>query len=138
MTNPIYEAGDDVYEELPDLLKDKQSCNEGVTYCDVAPPLPSARYDHLPPALAPPPATKLQDQNGDNTDSISKTPKSDPTEKKTEDLLTLPSSNSSSSLSVHSTEDCYTVMNPAGTVTVMPRTRGSGLGSQWGASPAGE
>ena len=129
MRNPIYEtASNDVYEELPDLLRDKQ--NEGATYCDVAPPLPSARYDHLPPAPA-----KLQDHKGDGVNGVSITQPSkqnDPSENKKENQLALPSSSSSGALSVGSSEDCYTVMNPAGTVTVMPRSRASGQGTQWG------
>ena len=48
VTNPIYQTGDDVYEELPDLVNDKQQQSDA-TYTDVAPPLPSARYDHLSP-----------------------------------------------------------------------------------------
>ena len=135
MRNPIYEtAGDDVYEELPDLLRDKQ--HEEATYCDVAPPLPSARYDHLPPAPA-----KLQDHKGEGANGVSinqPSKQNDPSENKKENQLALPSSSSSGALSVGSSEDCYTVMNTAGTVTVMPRSRASGLGTQWGASPSGE
>ena len=133
--NPIYEtSGDDVYEELPDLLRDKQ--HEEATYCDVAPPLPSARYDHLPPAPA-----KLQDHKGEGANGVSinqPSKQNDPSENKKENQLALPSSSSSGALSVGSSEDCYTVMNTAGTVTVMPRSRASGLGTQWGASPSGE
>ena len=124
--NPIYESGDDedMYEELPEMAGDK-------TYSEVAPPLPSARYDHLPP----PPNVTVTGEKEPNTHSLSATPKHDPNGK-----LALPSSNSSGALSTHSApEDCYTVMNPAGTITVVPRnSRHSGVGVQWGAPPAGE
>ena len=122
VVNPIYESGDDsVYEELPDFLPTGKG---DTVYSDVGPPLPSPRYDHLPPVAG----DKLGAEKEGNVVSQTPTPQCDPTEK-----LTIPSSRSSGALSVHSTaEDCYTVMNPAGTLTVVPRSRHS---AQWGASP---
>ena len=133
VTNPIYEAGDDVYEELPDPIPDKQKTITDAVYTDVAPPLPSTRYDHLAPA------GKLQ--NEDKRESIG-TPPLVITPKhgdKVIQSLTIPSAGSASALSALSgADDCYTVMNPAGTLTIVPRSRHSGLAGQWGSSPAGE
>jgi hypothetical protein len=129
VTNPIYETGDDVYEELPDVASGKQLSNG--LYTDVAPPLPSVRYDHLPPAV------KLPGQKGESTPSLAHTLKDGPSDK-VAPQLTIPPSGSTGALSAHSAEDCYTVMSPAGTLTVVPRSRHSGLAGQWGATPPGE
>ena len=108
VTNPIYETGDDVYEELPDANYDKVSG----AYSDVAPPLPSARYDHLPAI-----DNKLALMEGSPV-------KQDPDKVAT---LTIPVSKSTGALSNLSGEDCYQIMNPAGTLTMMPRSRDSGM-----------
>lgn len=130
VTNPIYETGDDVYEELPD--PGKHYVNDG-TYTDVAPPLPSARYDHLPPILQEP--TKPTEGKQDSEQTTTPIPKHE----KMVEGLTVASSGSCGALSVHSAaaEDNYTVMNPAGTMTIVPRSRASGV-CQWEAPSTGE
>ena len=51
VTNPIYETGEDVYEELPDQEDNKASkLTSDQLYSEVPPALPPARYDHLPTA----------------------------------------------------------------------------------------
>jgi hypothetical protein len=131
VTNPIYETGDDVYEELPDLDSDK-TANKLVSdtaFTNVAPPLPSTRYDHLP-ALG-----KITAENGTTSTALTHTPKQDPM------MLNIPPSESIGALSALSREDCYTIMSPAGTMTMMPRNRHSLPGSGSGVSapaPDGE
>ena len=106
VTNPIYETGEsDVYEELPDINSNDATCT------NVAPPLPSVRYNHL---LAKSDALK-------NECVDTQTPKHCVNNK----LLMIPSSQSTGALSELSGEDCYTVMNPAGTITMMPRHSGT-------------
>ena len=131
VTNPIYETGDDVYEELPDLDSDK-TANKLVSdtaFTTVAPPLPSTRYDHLP-ALG-----KITADNGTTSTALTHTPKQDPM------MLNIPPSESIGAFSALSREDCYTIMSPAGTMTMMPRNRHSLPGSGSGVSapaPDGE
>ena len=121
VTNPIYETGDDVYEELPDPDSDKtdKKLVSDITNTNVAPPLPATRYDHLP-ALG-----KIPTENGTNSTALTHTPKRDPK------VLNISPSESAAALSTLSGEDCYTVMSPAGTLTMMPRNRHSlpGCGS---------
>ena len=130
VTNPIYQTGDDVYEELPDLVNDKQQQSDA-TYTDVAPPLPSARYDHLSPV------EKLQNHKRESIGSpaLVKKPKKDINGDKMESL-NIPTSDSAGALSsLSGPEDCYTVMNPAGNITMMPRNNRHS-GQQWGSTPA--
>lgn len=116
VTNPIYETGEDVYEELPDQVTSTKL--DGL-YTDAAPPpLPSARYDHLPAAGK---ITGGKDDSAINT-PLTQTPKQVPKSM----LLNIPPSASSGALSAHSAEDCYTVMSPAGTMTMMSRSCHSG------------
>ena len=110
-----------MYEELPGPDSDKidKKLVSDLAYTDVAPPLPGARYDHLP-ALG-----KIPTENGTNSISLTHTPKRNPM------ALNILPSESVGELTTVSGEDCYTVMSPAGTITMMPRNRHSlpGCGS---------
>lgn len=118
VTNPIYETGEDVYEELPD--QDSRTKLDALYPGTAPPPLPSARYDHLPAAGK---VTGGKDDGGSAINTpLTQTPKQGPKFM----LLNIPPSASTGALSAHSADDCYTVMNPAGTMTVMSRSCHSG------------
>lgn len=112
VTNPLYETGEDIYEELPD-----REVENGQVYMDMAPPLPSARNEKCPSA---PPE---KDSAISNKTGTSLTPERNQ-DKFT--MLNVPRPRSTGDLSSCSVEDCYTVMSPAGDVTVLPRNRHSG------------
>ena len=113
VTNPIYETGDDIYEELPDP-KTEDLVKTGGVFTDMAPDLPSGKMyptiESAPPEKASPIFSTLP-----------------PTEK-TQDkfmMLSVPRPCSTGDISLCSAEDCYTVMSPAGGVTMLPRMRQS-------------
>ena len=129
VTNPIYETGEDVYEELPDQEDNKVSkLTSDQLYSDVAPALPPARYDYLPTADRLPPG-----EEGTSATPLTQTPKQD----RKLATLDIPKSESAGVLSTGSGEDCYTAMSPAGTVTLMPRNRHSGSHSMTSGEAAG-
>ena len=114
VTNPIYESGEDFYEELPDNSLKLQMAQELPTAASItiAPDLPAPRQPSNGAAAA---ANKDLEA----------------------DKLGLPRPHSLGGLSLSSQmgEDCYTVMSPAGTVTMIPRNQHSltslNNGSTW-------
>ena len=100
MTNPLYGGSDGLYEELPD---NPFPSNTAATAASVQPNIPTPRNAHH---------TELSKE-----EIHSKLDGSLPT--------TLDNRSISSSCRYDETEDCYTVMSPAGTMTVLPRNRHS-------------
>ena len=116
--NPLYEAGDDHYEHLPD--------------CNSHPP-PSLSNHHPTISITP----------SSNPSQVDSTPQLPPPRKENEagshgeipatvnvgnkshhylGNVNLPESQSMGGVSAYSGEDCYTIMSPAGTLTALPRT----------------
>ena len=121
VTNPIYEAGEGVYEELP------ENPPSSVQFMiNTNAPAPSAA---MMPSLPPPRKTDPQEVT-----SLSEDEKS---AMATKLGAAHPASlgNLSASFQLDEAEDCYTVMSPAGTLTVLPRNRHSmsslGGGTPW-------
>ena len=110
VSNPIYEGSDGFYEELPDFLPSSETFSAQASAS-------------IPPNI--PPMRKM----GQNISESGK----EAMECKLDRAP--PSSLDTHSLSSQhdKTEDCYTVMSPAGTLTVLPRNRHS-AGSQLGGS----
>ena len=100
MSNPIYEPGE-LYEELPDgpMAVAKQLKPNGMTTTPEVPELP-------------PPRMNVHVKVEENAVSIKRSSQR-------------PMSMGGLSLSSQREEDCYTVMSPAGTLTMLPRNRHS-------------
>ena len=123
--NPLYEAADDHYEHLPDC-KNHTPSSHSPRSLDPHPPtlLPihpntsssaGQLYNDVTPQLPPP----RKDSSGDKPATLSTLEKS-PQHPTTG--VQLPESHSLGSMSAYSGgEDCYTVMSPAGTITMLPR-----------------
>ena len=116
--NPIYESGSDMYEELPDVTAG--GCNPSGSsqpYVDniMAPVLPPARQKTAP-SVKIFPATENKDNMKSSQDING-------------DKLMMHDTTTAESMGAHSElscEDVYTIMSPAGTMTVLPRNRCSG------------
>ena len=118
VSNPIYEAGEDVYEEIPDLDSGKQKTIDDTTYTDTVPPLPT-------PASIP---QNEEKRKSCGTTPLINSPKHDLSIKLVQSLNT-PSSESVITLSaLFGSDDTYTVMNPAS--NTVPQNQDSGLTGQ--------
>ena len=108
--NPMYSGSGDIYEEIPE---------------DIAHPLNGVSsvptFLSLPPSIPPP-------RNNNSTEELSEGEK-EAIEAKLKDIGTHSESQDAksqvSSCCGEEVEDCYTVMSPAGTLTVLPRNRHS-------------
>ena len=112
VSNPIYEGSDGFYEELPDCLPSSE-------------PFSAKASASIPPNI--PQMRKMDPQEMKNISESEKGAMECKLDRAP------PSSLDNHSLSSQhgETEDCYTVMSPAGTLTVLPRNRHS-AGSQLG------
>ena len=115
VTNPIYAGSEGFYEELPENLPSSE-------HLSASTPATSAS---VPPNIPPP----------RKTDPF-ETPNLSESKKEAKINGPRPSSlDNLSSCGFDETEDCYTVMSPAGTLTVLPRNRHStaslGSGAPW-------
>ena len=116
VANPIYETGEDVYEEIPDREGNKLTSDQ--LYSDVAPALPPARYDFLPNTVNLSPG---KEGTSASATPLTQTPKQD----RKLATLDIPKCESAGALSTGSGEECYIAMNRAGAVTMMPRNQHS-------------
>ena len=114
VTNPLYDTGENIYEELPD-----PEVENGQVYMDMAPPLPSARNEKCPTITSAPP----EKESASDSIGTSLTPE---IKQGKFTMLNVPRPRSTGDLSSCSVEDCYTVMSPAGDLTMLPRNRHSG------------
>ena len=109
--NPMYSGSGDIYEEIPENTAHPHSGVSSV------PTLVS-----LPPSIPPP-------RHINPTEELSESEK-EAIEAKLKDISTHSESQDAksqvSSCCGEEVEDCYTVMSPAGTLTVLPRNRHSG------------
>jgi hypothetical protein len=104
--NPLYEGNDGHYEQLPDC----RGRPPPSIPLPSAPPLPTPSYPDSIPHIPPP-----RENHGTSLPGLEKfTPKD-------RSSVALPESKSLSRMSHYSSEDCYTVMNSAGTLTILPR-----------------
>ena len=120
--NPMYSGSGDIYEEIPE---DTAHPRSGVIS---VPNLVS-----LPPSIPPP-------RNINPTEELSESEK-EAIEAKLKEISTHSESQDAksqvSSCCGEEVEDCYTVMSPAGTLTVLPRNRHSGASITANGSMAG-
>lgn len=105
--NPIYDGNDGHYEQLPDC---RGHPPPSLPLPSAPPPSQSYPIHQLTPTPLPPP----RNENGALYSSL-------PTMGKLAMREGFPESKSLSRMSNYSSEDCYTVMNSAGTVTILPR-----------------
>ena len=112
MTNPIYGGSDGFYEELPDNTTSHHQITATIASNAPASTVP-------PPAVPPPRKTDPQEMSLELSESEKEAIKAK--------LNGRPSSlhEGLSTLQQDEAEDCYTVMSPAGTLTVLPRNRHS-------------
>ena len=105
VSNPIYESGE-LYEELPDgpVTVARPLKSNGMT---ITPQVPELQVPELPPPRMN--GHVKVDENAVSAKRSSQRPKS----------------MGGLSLSSQREEDCYTVMSPAGTLTILPRNRHS-------------
>lgn len=107
--NPLYEETDGHYEQLPDC----RGRPPPSIPLPSAPPLPAPSYlDSVTPQLPPPRENVAKHCTTSSLTMLDKCAPRDSNE--------LPESKSLNRMSTHS-EDCYTIMNSAGTVTILPR-----------------
>ena len=117
VTNPIYGSNDGFYEELPEHPHSTNHSTLNTIATSLSPSTP------LPPNIPPPRkaapdelALELPESEKEALESkLNGVPPSS-----SHDAISL-----SSSLRYNETEDCYTVMSPAGTVKMLPRNRHS-------------
>ena len=112
--NPLYEGNDGHYEQLPDC----RGRPPPSIPLPSAPPLPNPSYPDSTPQLPP-----LRENPTKYSASLPAMDKCTPKPRRSS--LGLPESKSLSRMSNYSTEDCYTVMNSAGNVTILPRIASS-------------
>ena len=104
--NPIYGGSGEIYEELPDEPPNTP-CLNGASATPLQ--IPAS----LPPSVPPP--RKTQEMSESKREAI------EAKLEETQDRVSL----ASSCRGGEEAEDCYTVMSPAGTMTVLPRNRHS-------------
>ena len=104
VVNPLYEASEDHYEHLPEPRP--------IFVSDTLPGTGESCYTDVGPALPPP-----RNVASSTSDKVS-------SEWKKNDKH-IPTDMSVGDISACSMEGCYTVMSPAGTLTVLPRNRNS-------------
>ena len=107
--NPLYEGNDGHYELLPDC----RGRPPPSIPLPSAPPLPTPSYPDSIPHLPPP-----RENHANYCTSLPGLEKFTPKDRSSVGLL---ESKSLSRMSHYSSEDCYTVMNSAGTLTILPR-----------------
>ena len=122
VVNPLYEAADDHYEHLPDFQAPPSLSVQAATPTSLSSPGESKHTDVTP--ILPPPRKDFEaaESTGEKpslTDTQGKSPKRAST-------MLIPESCSLGDVSACSAEDCYTIMSPAGTVTMLPRNTSSG------------
>ena len=119
VTNPIYGDSDGYYEELPDNTNSLHQCNSNAPACNVI-----SASDTTSPTVPPPRKGNPQEMTLELSES-----EREAIESKLNGNIPPSSSHDTTSLSStnvpNDTEDCYTVMSPAGTLTVLSRNRHS-------------
>ena len=124
--NPLYEAAEDHYEHLPD-------CNglppPSLAILPATPTFPSDPgqfYTDITPQLPPPRRDINPGYPGEKAVTVDVTEKSP----KRPGSMHIPESKSLGGISNYSGEDCYTIMSPAGTLTMLPRNTSSNNSSE--------
>ena len=113
--NPIYGSSVDIYEELPDGTPLHHIGFNGASAVAVG-------MTTLPPSVPPPRKTEVEQELSESEREAIEA------KLESQDAVSL-----SSGGRCEETEDCYTVMSPAGTLTVLPRNRHStaSLNANW-------
>ena len=115
VVNPLYEATEDHYEHLPEPRP--------VFVFNTLPVTGESCYTDVGPALPPP--RIVTSSTSDNVSCEQEKMDKHTSFKQEEMDKHIPTDVSVGDISACSMEGCYTVMSPAGTLTVLPRNRNS-------------
>ena len=120
--NPLYESTEDHYEHLPDCSNGRPP--PSLTILPATPTSldnPGQPNADITPQLPPPRKNSEAGPLGEKPSLLGNTERSP----KQQSNKHIPDSQSMGGISVQSGEDCYTIMSPAGTLTMLPRTTSS-------------